>query len=57
MFSVVRKIYAGIIVDRVHKGIEGLNDEEQGSFRVGKDCVNQVFTLNQIGEKTQENLF
>ena len=28
-------------------------DDEQGGFRVGKGCVDQIFTLKQIGEKTQ----
>ena len=29
----------------------GLIDDEQGGFRVGRECVNQIFTLKQIGEK------
>ena len=35
MLSVVGKIYAGILVDRVHKVIESLTDDEQRGFRVG----------------------
>ena len=34
--------------------IEGLTDEEQGGFRAGRECVDQIFTLNQIGEKAWE---
>ena len=51
LVSVVGKIYryAGILVDRVHKVTEGLIDDEQGGFRAG--CVDQIFTLKQIGEK------
>ena len=29
----------------------GLSDYEQGSFRAGRRSVDQIFTLNQIGEK------
>ena len=36
LFSVVGKIYAGILVDRV---TEDLIDDEQESFRSGKKCV------------------
>ena len=35
----VAKIYAGILVDRVHKLNEVLIDNEQGGFRLGKECV------------------
>ena len=29
-------------------------DVEQGSFRAGRGCVDQMFTLKQIGEKAHE---
>ena len=32
----------------------GLIDDEQGGFKEGRGCVNQIFTLKQIGEKAQE---
>ena len=32
----------------------GLIDDEQGGFRAGREYVDQIFTLKQIGEKTQE---
>ena len=32
----------------------GLTDDEQGSFREGKGCVDQIFTLKQIGEKARK---
>ena len=47
--SVVGKIYAG-----VRKVTEGLIDDEQGELRTGRGCVNQIFTLKQIGEKARE---
>ena len=50
----VGKIYAGILVDIVHKVTEGLTDDEQGVFRAGRGCVDQIFTLKQICEKARE---
>ena len=38
----------------IFKVAEGLIDDEQGGFRAGKGCVDQIFTLKQIGEKSQE---
>ena len=54
MFSVIGKIYARIIVDRVRKMTEGLIDNVQGGFRAGMGFVDQIFTLKQIGEKARE---
>ena len=51
MLSLVEKIYAGLLVDRVRKVTEGLIDDEKGAFRARRGCVAQVFTLNQIGEE------
>ena len=51
MLSVVKKIYAGILVDRIHRMDGGLIDDEQGGFREGRGCVHQIFTLKQMGEK------
>ena len=31
--------------------IEALINDEQGGFRAGRGCVDQIFTLKQIGEK------
>ena len=47
----VGKIYAGILVDRVHRVNGGLINDEQRGFRLGKGFVDQIFTLKQIGEK------
>ena len=52
--SVVRKIYAGILVERVRRVIEGLIGKEQGAFRSGRGCVDQIFTLKQMIEKMRE---
>ena len=50
--SVDRKIYAGILEDRFRR----LIDDEEGSFRAGKGCVDQIFTLKQIGDKVREKI-
>ena len=47
-------IYARILVDRVCKVTESLIDDKQGGFRAGRECVDQIFTLKQIGEKAWE---
>ena len=54
LLSVVGKIYAGILVDRARKMTECLIDDVQGGFRAGNGCVDQIFTLKQIGEKARE---
>ena len=51
LISVVRKIYMGILVDRVHRMTENLFDDDKGGFREGRGCVDQIFTLKQIGGK------
>ena len=54
LLSVVGKIYAWILVDKVRKVTESLIDDEQRGFRAGRVCVDQIFTLKQIGEKARE---
>ena len=51
LLSVVGKIYADILVDRVRSVTGGLTEDEQGGFRAGKRYVDQIFTLIQIDEK------
>ena len=38
-------------MDRIRKVTEGLIDDEQGGFRKGRGCVDQILTLKQIVEK------
>ena len=49
--SVVGKLYADSLVDRVRSVTGGLIDDEQGVFRAGRGYVDQIFTLIQIDEK------
>ena len=51
LLSVAGKIYVGILVDIVHRVLEGLTEDEQKDFKVGRCCMDQIFTLN---EKVQE---
>ena len=51
LLSVVSKIYADILVERVRSVTGGLIDDEQGGFRAGREYVGQIFTLIQIDEK------
>ena len=51
LLKVIGKIYAGILINRVHRVTGGLIDEEQGGCREGRGCVDHIFTLKQIGKK------
>ena len=55
MLSQVIKIYAMILVNSVRKLTEGLIDDEQGGFRAGRGCGDQIFAIKQIGEKARES--
>src|SRR5678815_4862183 len=54
VLSVVGKIYAGILVERVRQVTEGLIGKEQGAFRNCRGCVDQIFTLKLMIEKMRE---
>ena len=56
LLSMVGKIYAGILINRVCRVTRGLIDGEPGGFREGRGCVEQTFTLKQKGEKARENV-
>ena len=50
----VGKIYAGFLIYIVPRVTGGLTDGEQRVFRVERGCVDQIFTLKQVGEKARE---
>ena len=54
LISVVEKMHAGILVDRVSRVTGGVSDDEKGGFRAGRGCVYQIFTLKKIGKKARE---
>ena len=47
--SVVGKVHALLLLDRVLRVTEGLTDEDD--FRARTGCLDQIFTLKQIVEK------
>ena len=51
LLSIVGKIYAGTLVDRVRRMTGSLIDDEQRGFRAVRGCVDKIFSLNQAGEK------
>ena len=50
----VGKIYGAILVDTSYRMTEGLIGDEQGGFRAGRGCIDQIFTLKHISEKDRE---
>ena len=54
LLSVAGKIYERILVHRDPNVTKGLTGDDQGVFRAGKGCLDQIFTLKQIGEKARE---
>ena len=54
LLSVVGKLYGRIVIGRVKQITEMSIGEEQGGFREGRGCVDQVFTLRMIVEKFRE---
>ena len=51
LLSVVGKLYGRILIERVREGTENVIGEEQGGFRRGRGCVDQVFAMRQVCEK------
>ena len=49
----VEKIYAVNLVDGAHRVTGSLIDNEKGGFRSGRVCVDQIFTIKQIGENQE----
>ena len=51
MLSVPGKVYGRILTERLMKVTEGKVSEEQGGFRKGKGCVDQIFAIRMIVEE------
>ena len=54
LLSVVGKVYGKVLIERVKMLTEEIISEEQGGFRKGRGCVDQVFTLRTLIEKHRE---
>ena len=48
------KIYAKIITQRFKTILEAILLEEQNRFRIGRSCIDNVFTIKQTIEKRRE---
>ena len=51
LLSIPGKVYARILDNKVRGITEAKILEEQGAFRKQKSCVDQMFTVRQLGEK------
>ena len=54
LMSMVGKVYGRILDERVKSLTKDSVGEEQGGFREGRGCVDQVFALRMLGEKCRE---
>ncbi len=46
LLSVPGKVYGKILTKRLMEVTEGKVSEEQGGFRKGRGCVDQIFAMN-----------
>ena len=51
LLSVVGKIYARVVCDRLRLLTDVLLTDEQGGFRVRRVCVDKIFAVRQVIEK------
>ncbi len=51
LLSVVGKVYGKVLIKEVREGTEGMIHDEQGGFRRGRGCVDQIFAVRQVCEK------
>ena len=51
LLSVPGKVYGRVLTERLMEVTEGKVSEEQGGFRKGKGCVDQMFAIKIIVEE------
>ncbi len=51
ILSIVGKVYGKVVIKRVREGTEGMICDEQGGFRRGWGCMDQIFAVRQVCEK------
>jgi len=51
LLSIPGKVYSRIVIERVMEITEGRISDEQGGFRKGKGCVDQIFNVKLLAEK------
>jgi hypothetical protein len=55
LLSIPGKVYRRVIIEKVREIIEMQIRDEQGGFRKGRGCVDQVLTLKCVCKKYLEN--
>ena len=55
LLSVVGKVFARVLNDRVKGLTEGSVMDEQGGFRSGRGCVDQTFAVKQVIEMIEKD--
>ncbi len=51
LLSVVGKVFAHILLERINAVVEGQLSEAQAGFRVGRGCSDQIFTIRRVMEQ------
>ena len=52
--NIPEKIYGRVLISRVIESTKEQVAEEQGGFRSGRGCTDQIFVLKQLVEKYRE---
>ena len=52
LLRIPRNVYAKILDNRIRDIVEEKTLEEQGDFRKGRSCMDQLFTVRMLSEKT-----
>ncbi len=54
LLSVPGKVYGRILTERLMEVTDGKVSEEQGDFRKGRGCINQIFAMKRLVEEYLE---
>ncbi len=54
LLSVVGKLYGRVLIHRIWRGTEKSIRDQQGGFRQGRGCIEQIFAVRQVCEKFLE---
>ena len=54
LLSLTSKVFSRILLTRMQKTVDTILRQEQAGFRKGRSCVDQIFTLRQIMEQSEE---
>ena len=51
VWSVAGKVFGTVQVNRIREGTEAMACDEQGGFRRGRECMDQMYPLRQVSKK------